>query len=193
MFDRAAARSSAAVSPMLPVALRPIRGPGLRFALTTLALLAPAGAAGAAAVGAGGAAVAQAATRSGGEPLGAAAAGIAAAGAPSCTPQTLDASAQLDGAVTVSPMPGAADASPATQISFLGVPLGALSDVTVTGSVSGAHNGQLEPYSQGDGGSFVPQKPFVAGETVTVSARARRSPARRSRCGSRSSSPTTIR
>ena len=49
--------------------------------------------------------------------------------APVCTPATLDASAQLDGAVTVSPMPGAADASPQTQISFLGVPRGALSDV----------------------------------------------------------------
>ncbi len=99
-----------------------------------------------------------------------AAALLAEAGAPSCTPQTLDASAQLDGAVTVSPMPGAADASPTTQISFLGVPLAALGGVTVTGSLSGAHSGQLEPYSQGDGGSFVPQKPFVAGETVTVSA-----------------------
>jgi hypothetical protein len=67
----------------------------------------------------------------------AAAAAVAQVGAPSCTPQTLDASAQLDGAVTVSPMPGAADASPSTQISFLGVPLAALGDVTVTGSVSG--------------------------------------------------------
>jgi hypothetical protein len=31
-----------------------------------------------------------------------------------------------------------------------------LSAVTVTGSVSGAHAGTLEPYSQGDGASFVP-------------------------------------
>ena len=34
---------------------------------------------------------------------------------------TLDGSALLDGAVTVSPMPGATDATPHTQISFLGV------------------------------------------------------------------------
>jgi arylsulfotransferase ASST len=89
---------------------------------------------------------------------------------PSCTPEALDASAQLDGAVTVSPMPGSVDASAQTQISFLGVPLGALSAVSVTGSQTGAHAGTLEAYSQGDGGSFVPRTPFRAGELVTVSA-----------------------
>ncbi len=94
----------------------------------------------------------------------------AGASGPICTPQTLDGSAQLDGAVTVSPMPGAADASPQTQISFLGVPVGELSSVSVVGSRSGAHGGRLEPYSQGDGGSFLPQSPFTPGETVTVTA-----------------------
>ena len=89
---------------------------------------------------------------------------------PACEPETLNASAQLDGAVTVSPMPGAADASPQTQISFLGVPLAALSGVSAIGSQSGPHTGALEGYSQGDGGSFVPQKPFSAGERVAVSA-----------------------
>jgi hypothetical protein len=89
---------------------------------------------------------------------------------PVCTPETLNASAQLDGAVTVSPMPGAADASPLTQISFLGVPLGALSAVSVVGSQTGAHLGKLEAYSQGDGGSFVPLTPFRPGELVTVNA-----------------------
>jgi hypothetical protein len=90
--------------------------------------------------------------------------------APRCTPATLDASALLDGAVTVSPMPGAADASPQTQISFLGVPLEELRAVTVVGSHSGVHAGRLEAYSLGDGGSFVPNVPFHAGETVSVSA-----------------------
>jgi hypothetical protein len=89
---------------------------------------------------------------------------------PACTPETLNASAQLDGAVTVSPMPGAADASPLTQISFLGVPLGALSAVSVVGSQTGAHPGRLEAYSQGDGGSFLPLTPFRPGELVTVTA-----------------------
>ena len=89
---------------------------------------------------------------------------------PACEPETLNASAQLDGAVTVSPMPGAVDASAQTQISFLGVPLGALSAVSVIGSQTGAHDGTLEAYSQGDGGSFVPRTAFTAGELVTVSA-----------------------
>jgi hypothetical protein len=91
------------------------------------------------------------------------------AAGPHCTPTTLNASAQVAG-VTVSPMPGAADASPQTQISMLGVPAAELADVSVSGSRSGAHPGKLEPYSQGDGASFVPKAPFDPGETVTVSA-----------------------
>jgi Arylsulfotransferase (ASST) len=94
-----------------------------------------------------------------------------AAAAPTCTPATLDGTAQLDGAVTVSPMPGARDAPPATQISFLGVPARKLSDVRVVGAISGSHPGSLQPYSDGDGGSFVPRSPFRAGERVLVSAR----------------------
>ncbi len=42
--------------------------------------------------------------------------------APTCAPATLDNSALQDGSVTVSPLPGSRDASPQTQISFLGVP-----------------------------------------------------------------------
>jgi hypothetical protein len=174
MFFPARGRLRAAVSPILPVALRSIRRPALRLALATLMLPVGVGVAAAAAAAprSAGAAPrsASAAPRSASAARAAGGAAVAQAGAPSCTPRTLDASAQLAGAVTVSPMPGAADASPGTQISFLGVPLAALSDVTVTGSVSGAHSGQLEAYSQGDGGSFVPAKPFVAGETVNVSA-----------------------
>jgi hypothetical protein len=40
----------------------------------------------------------------------------------------------------------------------------------VTGSSTGTHTGRLLPYSQGDGASFVPGRPFAQGETVTVSA-----------------------
>ena len=89
---------------------------------------------------------------------------------PTCTPATVDASALLDGAVTVSPMPGAADAAPQTEISFLGVPAADLSGVSVTGSVSGPHTGRLAAYSQGDGESFIAATPFTPGEVVTVSA-----------------------
>ena len=102
--------------------------------------------------------------------IGADGAGAAApAHGPRCTPDTLGASARIAG-VTVSPMPGAADAAPQTQISLLGVPAAALADIVVNGSRSGPHAGRLEPYSQGDGASFVPAKPFRAGETVSVSA-----------------------
>jgi hypothetical protein len=53
---------------------------------------------------------------------------------------------------------------------MLGVPAGELADVTVTGSHSGAHPGRLEAYSQGDGASFLPSRPFADGELVTVHA-----------------------
>lgn len=93
-----------------------------------------------------------------------------AGAAPDCEPTTLNTSATLAGAVTVSPLPGSRDASPQTQISFLGPPKGDLSRISVVGSRSGAHEGRFEGYSDGDGASFVPSKPFAEGETVTVSA-----------------------
>jgi Arylsulfotransferase (ASST) len=95
----------------------------------------------------------------------------ASAAAPSCVPAALNVSAALAGArVTVSPGPGVRDASTTVQISFLGVPAGALSKVVVKGAHSGAHTGHLLAYSQGDGASFVPTKPFDPGELVTVHA-----------------------
>ena len=100
--------------------------------------------------------------------------GVAAAQtAPACAPATLDNSALQDGAVTVSPLAGSRDASPQTQISFLGVPAGELSAISVVGSRSGAHSGRLAAYSQGDGASFLPSRPFAEGERVTVRARLR--------------------
>ena len=97
--------------------------------------------------------------------------------APPCQPATVNTSAALaGGAVTVSPAPGSLDASYRTQISLLGMPAGRLSDVTVSGSRSGRHSGTLEPYSQGDGASFVLQRPFDQGERVTVHALLDRKP-----------------
>jgi len=72
--------------------------------------------------------------------------------------------------VTVSPMPGTPDASPQSQISFLGASGTRVSDVRVVGSRSGAHGGRLEAYSTGTGESFLPARPFIAGERVTVHA-----------------------
>ena len=88
----------------------------------------------------------------------------------SCAPTALNRSALEAGGVTVSPLPGSRDASPLTQISMAGAPAAELSAVAVKGSRSGPHAGRLEPYSQGDGASFVPSRPFRAGERVTVTA-----------------------
>jgi Arylsulfotransferase (ASST) len=73
--------------------------------------------------------------------------------------------------VTVSPLPDTQDASPATQISFLGGPGTRVADVRVVGSRSGVHAGHLRAYSTGTGESFLPAHPFIPGERVTVHAR----------------------
>lgn len=95
----------------------------------------------------------------------------ASATAPPCAPSRLNTSAErAGGAVTVSPAPGTLDASYLTQISFLGAPGVRVGHVLVAGSRSGGHPGRLLTYSQGDGASFVPAKPFAQGEVVTVHA-----------------------
>jgi hypothetical protein len=95
----------------------------------------------------------------------------ASAVSPSCLPSTLEHSASLPGTdVDVSPAPGTATANPHTQISFLGTNVADIQEVSATGSRSGRHDGELRGYSQGDGGSFVPDKPFDPGESVVVHA-----------------------
>jgi hypothetical protein len=96
-------------------------------------------------------------------------AAFVAPSAPRCFPSTLNRSAVLPGSsLAVSPLPDSFDASPSTQISLLGAPAAALSDVSVSGSQTHKHSGRLEAYSQGDGASFVPSKPLRSGETVSV-------------------------
>ncbi|HTA35966.1 MAG TPA: arylsulfotransferase family protein [Solirubrobacteraceae bacterium] len=97
----------------------------------------------------------------------------ASTAAPSCAPATLNSSAIKAGSVTVSPLSGSRDATPRTQISFLGVPPRSLARISVIGSLSGVHAGRLLAYSQGDGASFVPTEPFVEGERVVVRAELR--------------------
>jgi hypothetical protein len=88
---------------------------------------------------------------------------------PACLPASIDHSAALAGtSLDVSPAPGTDTANPATQISLRGVPVTEIDEVSVEGSSSGDHSGHLSGYFQGDGGSFVPEKPFRVGETVTV-------------------------
>lgn len=97
----------------------------------------------------------------------------AAQAAAGCTPASLRVSAVQGGSVTVSPLAGSRDASPWTQISFLGVPARELRGVRVRGSKTGAHPGSLRGYSQGNGASFLPRRPFAVGERVTVRATVR--------------------
>ena len=82
--------------------------------------------------------------------------------------QATAAAAVTPPSVSVFPIPGSRYSRPATQISFRGISPGAIGRVTVVGSRSGAHAGRLRPHSDRDGASFVPAKPFVAGERVTV-------------------------
>jgi hypothetical protein len=72
--------------------------------------------------------------------------------------------------VAVSPEPGTPDASPTTQISFLGGSGTQVSNVVVKGSHSGTHSGSLRAYSTGTGESFIPSHQFSSGEKVTVTA-----------------------
>jgi hypothetical protein len=90
---------------------------------------------------------------------------------PVCLPATLEHDATLPGTnVSVSPAPETGTASPYTQISFLGIPVTDIQNVSVVGSQSGYHYGHLDGYYQGDGGSFVPYEPFDDGERVVVRA-----------------------
>ena len=72
--------------------------------------------------------------------------------------------------VAVSPQPGTPDASPYTQISFLGAAGTTVAGVRVVGSSTGVHTGVLRGYSTGTGESFLPARRFSAGEHVSVSA-----------------------
>src|SRR5450755_4064816 len=97
--------------------------------------------------------------------------GASAGSAPRCLPASLEHSARLTGVpVDVSPAPGTEMANPHTQISFLGVPASEIRGVSVVGARSGRHSGRLDGYSQGNGASFVPDKPFAPGEQVVVRA-----------------------
>lgn len=72
-------------------------------------------------------------------------------------------------ALTISPLAGTRDASPSTQISFLGVPPAQISSVRVVGSRTGAHSGRMAAYASATGASFLPSRPFSEGEHVSVS------------------------
>jgi hypothetical protein len=76
-------------------------------------------------------------------------------------------------AISVFPVPGSRVVSPLTQIAFRGLPVGRLGHISVIGSRSGVHTGRVRADADGDGGSFLPTKPFLPGERVTVRTSAR--------------------
>ena len=91
---------------------------------------------------------------------------------PACLPKSVEHSASIPHTdVDVSPEPETDTANPDTQVSFLGASPTSLREVSVVGSQSGTHSGRLRGYSQGDGASFLPARPFTAGEHVSVRAR----------------------
>ena len=97
-------------------------------------------------------------------------AALALALAAGIAPAAAHAAAPALPTVTISPLEGTPDASPTTQISFLGVPATDLSQITVVGTRSGHHGGKLVAYATGTGASFVVARPLASGETVTASA-----------------------
>jgi len=98
-------------------------------------------------------------------------AGSAGAPSPPCLPTSIEHSAALpETGVDVSPEPESDTANPGTQISFLGTSAANIQQVSAVGSKSGAHAGRMDGYSQGDGASFIPDKPFAEGERVLVRA-----------------------
>jgi Arylsulfotransferase (ASST) len=81
---------------------------------------------------------------------------------------SLTACSRRSGSVTVFPIPGSRVVAPGAQISFRGVPADQLGSVSVTGSLSGPHYGDVRRHSDGHGESFLPYKQFTPGERVTV-------------------------
>jgi hypothetical protein len=75
------------------------------------------------------------------------------------------------GKLTISPQPNTPAASPATQISILGVARQRIRSVQVTGQTSGGHAGHLRSYSHHRGASFLPDQPLTQGESVSVEIR----------------------
>jgi hypothetical protein len=88
-------------------------------------------------------------------------------------PPAARAASTAKGAIAISPAPGTPDASPATQISLLGVAPGRIVSVRVAGARTGVHAGRLRPYSGERGASFLPRAPFAQGERVAMVVRVR--------------------
>jgi hypothetical protein len=72
--------------------------------------------------------------------------------------------------LAVLPFPGTAAAAPGSLIALPAVAPAQVASLVVAGSSSGAHRGHLAAQPGGRGTAFLPDRPFSAGERVTVSA-----------------------
>jgi hypothetical protein len=70
----------------------------------------------------------------------------------------------------VQPFPGTPDASPQTVVSFPALSPSQLRTVAVSASRSGTHPGRVVAASDGRGTDFIPDRPFLAGDHVSVRA-----------------------
>ena len=84
---------------------------------------------------------------------------------------------ESSGDLDVVPFPGTPDVPPGTRIDFPALAPAQLDSVRVVGSRSGLHAGTLTAQPGGRGTQFRPDRPFVTGERVSVSAALRSEPA----------------
>src|SRR5690348_10302478 len=97
---------------------------------------------------------------------------VTSAGSSSPRPAvTIPTRAAADRGLDVVPFPGTPDAAPSTHIMFPALLPSEVRSVTATGSHSGRHAGRLTALPGRRGTTFVPARPFSAGEHVTVKAR----------------------
>jgi hypothetical protein len=72
--------------------------------------------------------------------------------------------------LAIYPTANSRTASPRTSISLRGLDTASIGHIEVRGSRSGSHSGRFRADSDGKGESFYPDRPFAAGEQVTVTA-----------------------
>ncbi len=77
---------------------------------------------------------------------------------------------QAHNGLDVLPFPGTPAASAQSEIVFPALSRSQLTAISVTGSTSGSHTGSVSSQPQGRGVAFTPDRPFSAGETVSVRA-----------------------
>src|SRR5436190_5861171 len=99
-----------------------------------------------------------------------AAAGGAAAAAVTTAPGSRAARSPSTHGLDVLPFPGTPDAAPGTNIDFPAASRSQVQSVTAVGSHSGLHAGRLSAQPAGHGTAFSPDRPFVPGERISVTA-----------------------